>query len=188
MGRVREIRKPTKRRKKSSKEFFSPMIPSPNKVVNEDQVKTSLTMKLEALKDLIPSSTQILKAQTLWNSKKVIENPYDTPFLSSNHPTDEIHPKAQRRLSFINIVDPNPIKVERRHGLRLGRRMSLLGADRRLSLSSVDSNFTNTTKQSRRLSIESLFGGLAHEIADAQPDNFSRRSSMASFFQDSDGK
>mmetsp|Transcript_19223 Transcript_19223/g.28440 ORF Transcript_19223/g.28440 Transcript_19223/m.28440 type:complete len:429 (+) Transcript_19223:203-1489(+) len=160
--RVREVRKPTRYCKRSQDEV-SPMILAMSKILFQNSTKVPCAMRSEGTQ--FPF-TERLTQNLLY------------PEMSSmplSKPSTEAIQNAQRRPSLLSILSPFPIETELGPGET--RRTSLLGVDyaqsRKLNRS------LDFVSVSRRSSMDSLFGGMAHEIADANPSSFcSRRASM----------
>lgn len=185
--RVRELRKPTKYCSRSQQEV------SPMMVLFQDHPKVPSAMNFETTNDIVsaPSSHRMIYPAGWIDNEDLIKKPlfYEHSYVDAIKPPSRNLPKVQRRLSLVSISGQISVDKEGQCVFRSGdkRRSSLSGWDddlqpRKLARGLTMTNVTQVkdiTLQSRRSSMDSLFGGMAHEIADAQSTGFrSRRTSL----------
>lgn len=185
--RVRELRKPTKRRRRSTENIF-PTVMSMVNTQNDNKSNAQISINCEPSKDAPLLTHHSLKTPTILNVHKPTKQPVSCKPFCIDLSMGSYGVNKRRRLSLLNLVDTIPTRDEMRLGPK--RRLSLLAIDgisstevsRKPSNTNIEQG-KNSTMQQRRLSIETLFGGLAHEIADAQSEDLSRRNSIASTIQ-----
>mmetsp|Transcript_25187 Transcript_25187/g.38211 ORF Transcript_25187/g.38211 Transcript_25187/m.38211 type:complete len:484 (-) Transcript_25187:350-1801(-) len=185
--RVRELRKPTKYCRRSQQEI------SPMMVLFQEHPKVRSAINVVTAKDIVsaPSSHDIIYPAGWSDNQDLINKPlfYEHSCVNAIKPPSSNLPKVQRRLSQVSISGHISVEKEGQCVFRSGekRRSSLSEWDdgiqpRKLARGLTMTNVTQAkdiSLQSRRSSMDSLFGGMAHEIADAQPTGFrSRRTSL----------
>mmetsp|Transcript_4438 Transcript_4438/g.6401 ORF Transcript_4438/g.6401 Transcript_4438/m.6401 type:complete len:446 (+) Transcript_4438:120-1457(+) len=170
--RVRELRKPERRRGRSHEEV-SPMIFS---------MPSALRMQLDILQGSITTSspsTHMLTYSSLLSNRVTQKQsltyvPESTYAHSNRKFSSETLENAKRRSSLLNILGPMPQKTESDPSLRLAAKprnsqMGVNATPRKLPRSlSISCQGKDTTKQSRRSSLESLFSGMSNDVAGAK--------------------
>lgn len=170
--RVREIRKPFRKR---SVDEISPLITAMARVVQKNN-ETALAMKqLECLRKSVTTTSSSQDQGTLYNPCKIISNfEPEYPSISQGFP-------SQTNTLNKGAENSQLLRIEHK------RRISLFGMDDsvpRISSPYKSSSISSmcqakpTDSQTRRSSMESLFGGLADTIADVPNDFSTRRNSL----------